>query len=293
MGTGTSKKPRKKLRPPLSAPPQFSIDISPGFFPGSRNWDPAETLSAQFPLGHVPTETLKREFRRMERIRDRQEAFFPGIKADHNFDRSRSGRAATPNQVKGAVKKYIEWLKIELSLRRGKRPSSRAAAGEPVSSASTNVNTSEALKAGGTSTSVGAAERLPRTPKRRVSDASADFDKTVGKWMHEAHSRLERQGLKASRGRKTPNLPPAQYEKIVQQTDRAERDGKPRFPLKDVLSQKVWKDIADHNTKAGSAEKKFSLWGDIAYRRQFKRAVHYRFNRAELHYRKYFVPKQL
>ena len=146
-----------------------------------------ETLSAQFPLGHVPTETLKREFRRMERIRDRQEAFFPGIKkrpVDFSMVKKWAGKLLQTSE--GRIKKYIEWLKIELSLRRGKRPSSRAAAGEPVSSASTNVNTPEALKAGGTSTSVGAVQRLPRTPKRRVSDASADFDKTVGKWMHEA-----------------------------------------------------------------------------------------------------------
>ncbi len=122
MGTGMSKKPRKKLRPPLPPPPQFSIDTPPWFFPGSRSWDPAETLSSQFPLGHAPTETLKRELRRMEHIRDRQEAFFPGVKADRNFDRSREGRAATPKQVKGAVQRYIEWLKIELSLRREKRP---------------------------------------------------------------------------------------------------------------------------------------------------------------------------
>lgn len=133
---------------------------------------------------------------------------------------------------------------------------------------------------------------LPRGPNRRVSEASADFDATVGRWMHEAHSRLERKGVKASRGRRTPNLPPAQYRKIVGRTDGAKRNGKPRFPLKVVLSKKVWREIAEHNRKAGVATKKLSRWSDVAFLPQFKRNVRHRYNRAEIYYRKHFIPQQ-
>ena len=133
---------------------------------------------------------------------------------------------------------------------------------------------------------------LDALKRRRVSAASHDFDKTVGKWMYEAHSRLKQEATKAGRGRKTPNLPTWRYKAIVERTDRARIKGKPRFPLKDVLSGKGWKLIADYNTRAGGAKKKLSQWSDVAFHREFKRAVRYRYNRAEIYYRTRVVSQQ-
>ena len=240
----------------------------------------------------------------MEQVREKQDALFPDVKADSQADPWDTGRAATPAEAKRGTVEWIELLKIELSTRRTRRSSSRAEVRTAVSTATPNVNTSENLPPMNVpkivtpppprtlSTSVGNAGRVPPAPNRRVSDESADFDATVGKWMHEAHSRLERQGVKSSRGRKTPDLPPAQYRKIVERTDEAKRNGKPRFPLKDVLSKKIWREIAENNRKAGVAKGKLSRWSDVAFLPQFKRDVRHRYNRAEIHYRKHFVPQQ-
>lgn len=133
--------------------------------------------------------------------------------------------------------------------------------------------------------------QIVRSNIRRVGRESADFDQTVGKWMHEAHARLVRKRFEPNKGRATPNLPAKDFERILHRTDGAAKRGSPRFPIGKVLSGAVWKTIAEHNQKRGSSGKTISSWTAAAANPQFKRVVRYRFNRAEIFYRR-FVLKQ-
>jgi hypothetical protein len=123
------------------------------------------------------------------------------------------------------------------------------------------------------------------SPKRRVSDAAKNFDKKVGRLMHEAHAKLRDSGTKPTRGRQTPNLPAKQFRLIVRRVDAAKKAGNQRFPIQKVLSKRVWERISQYNQKLGKSTGRLATWEAVAFRAEFKRQVRYRFNRAEIYYR--------
>ena len=58
-------------------------------------------------------------------------------------------------------------------------------------------------------------ERVPPAPQRRVPDASTDFDKILGKWMHDEHVKLRNRGVRPAKGRNAPNMDSKTFFKLV------------------------------------------------------------------------------
>ena len=139
-------------------------------------------------------------------------------------------------------------------------------------------------KARNKSTTVGKVsdrEPVPPPGKRRVRGACADFDQTVGKWMHDEHVKLRNSGISPTRGRSTPNMNSKTFIKLVTKAQRATRRKQSRFPMKEVLSKKEWSLIAEYNRK----HNKKLTWLETARMPEFKRMIRHRFNRAEIYYR--------
>jgi hypothetical protein len=126
-----------------------------------------------------------------------------------------------------------------------------------------------------------------RIPKRRVPEAAADFDRIVGEWMHNAHSKLQTLPRK---GRSTPDLPTTQFAAILRRADRTTKQNKPRFPLKEVLSRAVLKPISEHNQRRGKGGG-ITNWQMAFSCPKFKRNIRYRFNRAEIYYRENYLER--
>ena len=161
--------------------------------------------------------------------------------------------------------------------------SSRAIPTVPLDRAPKTRKTTEQIFIPKRTASAGSLGRHPRP--RRVNPEREDFDKTAGNWMNAAHGTQRRKGIRPSKGRQTPNLPPKKFAEILRKTDSAKRGDKVRFPLKQVLTSLVWKRIADYNMKIGAKGKALTTWQEAASNPLFKRDVHYRFNRAEIYYR--------
>ena len=180
-------------------------------------------------------------------------------------------------------------------------PGSWSAAGRSEAEARASEYTSRILnelknliviaKAGKNSTAikkVSEPERVPPAPKRRVPDESADFDKILGKWMHDEHVKLRNRGARPAKGRNAPNMDSETFFKLVKKVEKATHNKKPRFPMKQVLSKKEWSRIGEHNQKFG----KKLTWSEAAGHPKFKQMIRRRFNRAEIHYRSHLVPRQ-
>jgi len=120
---------------------------------------------------------------------------------------------------------------------------------------------------------------------RRVKPIAAEFDRFAGRLMHEAHQKLIAEGARTSTHRKTPDLPFEIFIEIAAQVDREQSNGKPKFPLRDVLTKPLWGKIAEYNTRNGNSGKKLSTLAKAAQHAQFKSDIRQRFNRAETIFR--------
>jgi hypothetical protein len=129
-------------------------------------------------------------------------------------------------------------------------------------------------------------------PARRVNPTSAAFDKFAGRLMHKAHLKFIAQGWRATKGRTSPNLPFLEFLRVVRQVDEKLINGTPRFPLREVLTEGVWKRIADYNQRCSKGSKTIKTFADAAKNPEFKRQIRYRFNRAEIFYRQHFVQEK-
>ena len=132
----------------------------------------------------------------------------------------------------------------------------------------------------------------PVKPTRRVDPIAAEFDQFAGQLMYEAHCKRSAEGIRSSKHRKTPDLPFEVFIEIPQRVDRELVNGSPKFPLRAVLTKKVWGGIASHNQRSGNTGKKIATLADAAKHPSFKSSIRQRFNRAEAFYREKIVQKQ-
>jgi hypothetical protein len=141
--------------------------------------------------------------------------------------------------------------------------------------------------------STGAKEPVPLVT-RRINPVAADFDNFAGRLMFDAHEKLRRKGLRGSRHRKgTPDLPTEAFLEIVRKVDGVKTPGgQSKYSLKEVLTKRVWEEIAKHNRAAGPSGQKLSTLAEAAVFSRFKQKIHHRFNRAEIFYREHIVQKQ-
>jgi len=127
---------------------------------------------------------------------------------------------------------------------------------------------------------------VPQGP--REMSPGARFDRIAGQLMSEAHLEL----LKGARPRHETYVPRLPFETFIQVVEKVDQS-EPRFRLKEVLPKSLSKRIAEHNQKLGKKSGKIETFAAAVSNKRFRRETHYRFNRAEINYRKHpFVQKQ-